>query len=166
MTATPETLALAALVILYFLLSAAELVLRARRSHQRRRQQQQVLQPSPTDQAAPLETPTAPDPDGEDEPAGEDGRDKQLQQRRRLQARRGALREDSGGDGGAAAAPAPAVLCRLCGRRAAAADQRAVRRPSTGERGSVSHHRTGQSVRACLPTIFVQMLCYYYYCLH
>ncbi|KAK3160622.1 hypothetical protein QOZ80_1BG0062020 [Eleusine coracana subsp. coracana] len=106
MAATPETLALAALVILYFLLTAAVFFLRvrrARRSQQRRRQQQQVLPPPPTDPGAPLETTASPDPEGEEEPAYEGGKEKQPQRRRRRARRKRQQQEGEGG--GDAAAP-------------------------------------------------------------
>jgi hypothetical protein len=102
MAATRETLALAALVILYFLLSAAELFLNVRRvrwSQQRRRRQQQVLHPLPTDPVALLETPTVPDPEGEEDPAGEDGREKRPQQQRRRRRVRRKRQQQEGAEG-------------------------------------------------------------------
>jgi hypothetical protein len=102
MAATPETLAVTALVILYFFLSAAELFLnvhRVRRSQQRRRQQQQVLQPLPTDPVALLETSIAPDPEGEEEPAGGDGREKRPQQQRRQRRARKKRQQQEGAEG-------------------------------------------------------------------
>lgn len=97
MAATPETLALAALVILPFLLATAVLFLRFRRPQQQRRwpQQEEILPPPPTDPAAPLETPIAPVPEGEEEPTGEGGNEKQ-QQRRRRRTRRKRQQQEEG----------------------------------------------------------------------
>ncbi|TVU21370.1 hypothetical protein EJB05_31000 [Eragrostis curvula] len=121
MDSTPETLVLASLIVLYFVLSFAELYLRIRRARsfrQWRRQQLQQRQqqeeeekvvPPPPEPAAPLQTP-APDQAAAEEPANEGGRETQpQQQRRRRRARKKRQQQEeaegqSGGGGDAAAA--------------------------------------------------------------
>jgi hypothetical protein len=172
MAATRETLALAALVILYFLLSAAELFLNVRRvrwSQQRRRRQQQVLHPLPTDPVALLETPTAPDPEGEEDPAGEDGREKRPQQQRRRRRVRRKRQQQEGAEGESrsedAAAPSSKAAAAgkgepLLPRRpqfplssvAGALQRRINERYDDLARASEAQCLTVEQVRSCVPS--------------
>jgi hypothetical protein len=172
MAATPETLAVTALVILYFFLSAAELFLnvrRVRRSQQRRRQQQQVLQPLPTDPVALLETSIAPDPEGEDEPAGGDGREKRPQQQRRRRRARKKRQQQEGAEGESrsedAAAPSSKAAAAgkgepLLPRRpqfplssvAGALQRRINERYDDLARASEAQCLTVEQVRSCVPS--------------
>uniref|UniRef100_A0A0A9GD09 Uncharacterized protein n=1 Tax=Arundo donax TaxID=35708 RepID=A0A0A9GD09_ARUDO len=122
MAAPPQTLALAALIILNFLLAAAALYLRVRRRPQQQRQGQCL--PSPPEPAAPLEPPA---PEGEEELADEGGREKQRRRRRRARRKRQQQQEGEGEGGGGGDAAVPSA--KAAGREEGKGEALLPRRP-------------------------------------
>ncbi|CAL4978416.1 unnamed protein product [Urochloa decumbens] len=134
MAEPPQTLALAGLILLNLLLTAAALylnvrrVLRARRRAQQQ-QQQQPLPQQPVPEAAAREPPAPEEGEGEEQ-ADEGGRERQ-QQRRRRRARRRRQQQDGEGAEGGGDARAAAPSAKAAGREGKAAEEESLlpRRP-------------------------------------
>ncbi|CAO2186058.1 unnamed protein product [Urochloa humidicola] len=144
MAEQPQTLALAGLILLNLLLTAAALylnvrrVLRARRRAQQQQQQEQHHHHQPLPRPPGLEAaardPPAAEEGGGEEHAEEDGREKQRRRRRarrRRQQQEGEGAEGGGGGGGGGYARAAASSAKAGGREVKAAEEESLlpRRP-------------------------------------
>ncbi|CAL4952174.1 unnamed protein product [Urochloa decumbens] len=132
MAEPPQTLALAGLILLNLLLTAAALYLNVRRVLRARRRAHQQQEQQPVPEAAAREPPAPEEGEGE-EHADEGGREKQRRRRRRARRRRQQQEVEGaeGGGGGDGNARAAAPSAKAAGREGKAAEEEVLlpRRP-------------------------------------
>ncbi|XP_062195402.1 uncharacterized protein LOC133898729 [Phragmites australis] len=121
-----QTLVLAAILILCFLLSAAALYLRVRRRPQQRQRQQALPPPEHELAGASLEPPAL---EGEEEPADEGGRERRRRRRRARRKRQQQQGEGEGAEGGGGDAAAPSAKAGREGKGEAQKEALLPRRP-------------------------------------